>query len=135
MLTLTPDLYWLTLVIVLTALLWLPYILYLIAQMGLGAALWDPDGTHPLQAEWAQRSRRAHANAVENLVVFAPLTILVSALGLNDGLTAGAAMVYFWVRLGHAGVYTLGLPVVRTLLFAAGVACQLLMAGRILDLL
>jgi uncharacterized MAPEG superfamily protein len=132
MLPLTPDLTWLTLTPVLTALLWVPYILQLIVQVGLVSALADPTGAHPHEARWAQRAKRAHYNAIENIAVFAPLTILTTALGLNDAMTATVAMLYFWVRLVHYLVYTCALPFVRTLSFVAGVACQLAMAGRVM---
>jgi len=132
MLTLTTELYWLTAVTVLTGLLWVPYILQLIGQMGMIGALWDAEGAHPHEAPWAQRAKRAHYNAVENLAVFAPLTLLVVGLGLNDGVTAGAAVIYFWTRLAHFLIYLVGLPVVRTLAFAVGVGCQMAMAGRLL---
>ncbi len=133
--TLTPDLTWLTLTLTLTALLWVPYILQLIVQMGPLAALWDPTGAHPHEAEWALRAKRAHYNAIENLAVFAPLTVLVSLQGVNDGLTATAAAVYFWARLAHYGLYVTAVPVFRTVAFVTGFGCQMVMAGRILGVL
>ena len=132
MLTLTPDLMWLTLTLLLTSLFWVPYILQLIVQLGPVQAIWDPTGAHPHDADWALRAKRAHYNAVENLVVFAPLVILVSALGMNNALTAGAAMVFFFARAAQYFVHVLAIPAVRTLLFLVGFGCQLVMAGRIL---
>ncbi|PWE16915.1 hypothetical protein DDZ18_09375 [Marinicauda salina] len=128
----SPELFWLVLVTLLTALLWVPYILQLMAQMGPVGALMDAEGLHPHEAKWAQRAKRAHYNAVENLVVFAPLAITVHALGVGDGLTAGAAAVYFFARLAHYLFHVLGLPVVRTLAFLAGWVCQLALAFRLL---
>ena len=57
--TFTDDLYWLTLVTLLTGLLWVPYILQLIVQLGPVAAVWDPTGAHPHDADWALRAKRA----------------------------------------------------------------------------
>ncbi len=129
---LSPELVWLTRVAALTALLWVPYILQLIVQLGPVAAVWDPTGAHPHNADWALRAKRAHYNAVENLVVFAPLALMVGLLGHGDGLTASAAAIYFWVRLGHYVVHILALPVVRTVLFLIGFGCQLTLALRLM---
>ena len=38
--------------------------------------------------------------------------------------TAFACALYFWSRLAHAVVYTLGIPVLRTLPFAGGFVAQ-----------
>ncbi len=68
-----------------------------IIQLGPIDAIWDPTAAHPHDAEWALRAKRAHYNAVENLVVFAPLVILVHILGVADGLTAsrGCNSIFF----------------------------------------
>ena len=130
-----PELYWLTATVALTALLWLPYIVRFIAEIGLGKALWDPTGEHPIETPWAQRARRAHANAVENLVVFAPLAILVAQLGVGDSTTATAAMVFFFARLAHFVIYLFGLPVVRTLAFAVCWVCQVVLLLRLFGMI
>lgn len=130
--TMTPDLHWLILTLGLTALLWVPYILQLIVQMGPVAAVWDPTGAHPHKAEWALRAKRAHYNAVENMAVFAPLVILVSALGLNTAATATAAMVYFYARVAHYVIHILAIPALRTIAFLIGFGCQMVFLLRLL---
>ena len=40
--------------------------------------------------------------------------------GKADATTAFWAMAFFWLRLAHAVVYLLGIPFVRTVLFALG---------------
>lgn len=124
----TTELTWLAYVTVLTGLLWVPYILQLIVQLGPVAAIWDPTGAHPHDAEWAKRAKRAHYNAVENLAVFAPLTLMVVATGAASPLTAGAAILYFWARLAHFVIHVMALPVVRTVMFLIGFGCQAAMA-------
>lgn len=131
-LEMTPELYWLALVCGLTALLWVPYILQLIVQLGPVAAIWDPTGAHPHEAQWALRAKRAHYNAVENLVVFAPLVLMVVMLGKQDASTATAAALYFWVRVAHYVIHVLALPVIRTLVFLVGWGCQMFLLLRIL---
>jgi len=122
-----PELFWLTATIAMTALFWLPYILRFITEIGLRTALWDPTGEHPLKAAWAQRAHRAHQNAVENLVVFAPLAIMVHLLGLGSKATAAAAATYFAARAAHYVVYVFGIPVARTLVFFAAWGCQVVL--------
>lgn len=128
----SPELFWLTLVALLTALLWVPYILQLIAQMGVMGALMDGEGTHPHKAEWALRAKRAHYNAVENLVVFAPLALAVHVLGASTTATALAVAVYFWARLAHYLFHLFAVPVVRTLAFLVGWACQIVLGLTLL---
>jgi uncharacterized MAPEG superfamily protein len=121
---LSPELFWLAAATILTAVLWVPYILDRIAERGLWGALSNPPAAAAPRAAWANRMIAAHRNAVENLAVFAPL-VLVAVLAHRTGaVTAQAAMIYVFARLAHAVVYTAGIPVLRTLAFAAGwIAC------------
>jgi uncharacterized MAPEG superfamily protein len=120
----TTELLWLTLTIILTGLMWLPYILDRIMVRGVAGAMANPTRRDKPQSAWAERLFLAHSNAVENLIIFAPLVLLLDALGHSTQWTVLACAVYFWSRLAHAIVYTLGLPVVRTLAFAVGFLCQ-----------
>lgn len=133
--TLPPELYWLTLTCLLTGLLWVPYILQLIVQLGPVQAIWDPTGAHPHDADWALRAKRAHYNAVENLAVFAPLALVVALTGSGTSLTATAAAAYFFLRLAHYLIHTAAVPVVRTLVFLGGWACQMVLGLTLLGLI
>jgi uncharacterized MAPEG superfamily protein len=126
-----PELFYLTLVAAFTGLLWLPYILDRILVRGLMDAVGYPENPKP-QSGWAQRLQKAHANAVENLVVFATLVLVVNAIGISNATVAAACMVYFWARVVHAAVYTLGIPWLRTLAFATGFGAQAVLAWQIL---
>jgi uncharacterized MAPEG superfamily protein len=114
-----------------TALLWMPYILNRMAVRGIAATVSYPDTPAP-QAPWAQRLRLAHANAVENLVVFAALVLAAHAMNISTALTVLAACIYLWSRVAHALVYTLAIPWLRTLAFLGGVAAQLMFAWQLL---
>ena len=127
----TTELYYLVLVTVLTGILWIPYILDRIAVRGVGNAVGYPDDPRP-QSQWAQKLMSAHANAVENLVVFAALVLAADAAGISTPAIGTAAMVYFWARVVHAVAYTFAIPWVRTLSFVAGFACQAVIAWEIL---
>lgn len=111
------ELFWLTLTIAMTGLFWIPYILDRCAVRGLMGALGNPSPTAAPQSPWAQRMMAAHTNAVENLVLFAPLVLLLQDLKISSDTTVLACAVYFWARLAHYVVYTLGIAVVRTLAF------------------
>ncbi|MEM7668120.1 MAG: MAPEG family protein [Pseudomonadota bacterium] len=130
----TPELYWLAATAVLTSLLWVPYILNILAEMGVFPALLGRSGDDPGKAVWAQRAQRAHMNAVENLVVFAPLALGVHVAGAGSEMTALAAMAYFWLRLAVYIVHVAGIPIIRTLLFAGGVVCQLILGYALLSM-
>ena len=120
----TKELLWLTLTIILTGLMWVPYILDRVRVRGLMGAMANPSRKDKSQSEWAQRLYFAHTNAVENLIIFAPLVLILDAQGYSTPNTVIACAVYFWARLAHAIVYTMGVPVLRTLAFTVGFLAQ-----------
>ncbi|MCA9492701.1 MAG: MAPEG family protein [Myxococcales bacterium] len=120
----TPELRWLAATTLLTGGLWIPYVLDRMREHGVWAAMSNPERDQQPEAQWAYRLMSAHANAVENLVVFATLVLVTQAEGVSGTLTTVAAAVYFFARLTHAVVYTLGVPVARTLAFMTGVGAQ-----------
>ena len=75
---------------------------------------------------WAARAKRAHANLVENLAPFAILVLVAHVAGKANGMTALGAVIFFWARVAHLGVYTAGIVGLRTLVFFAGVAGEIL---------
>ena len=70
----------------------------------------------------------AHDNAVENLIIFAPLVLILNAIDYSTKWTVLACAVYFWARVAHIVVYALGLPVFRTLAFTVGFLAQAVLA-------
>jgi uncharacterized MAPEG superfamily protein len=131
----TNELYWLTLTLGLTALMAFPYVLNRMAVRGLMGAMSNPSDQDKPLSDWAQRAQRAHANAVENLVLFAPAVLAIQATGHSNALTATACALYFWSRLLHYVVYTAGIPVVRTLCFFGGWAGIIMLVAHLLNLL
>lgn len=118
------ELLWLTLTVILTGILWIPYTIDRIKVRGLMGAMANPSRNDKPQSPWAQRLYFAHTNAVDNLVVFAPLVLILDNMGHSTMSTQIACAVYFWARLAHAIVYGLGIPVARTLAFAVGFVAQ-----------
>ena len=84
----------------------------------------NPTRNDKPQSPWAQRLYFAHTNAVENLVIFAPLVLILDIMGHSTQSTVIACAVYFWARLAHVIIYTLGIPVLRTLAFTVGFLAQ-----------
>ena len=125
------ELLYLALVTAFTGLMWVPYVLDRIAVGGLMEAVGYPANPKP-QSPWAQRLKKAHANAVENLVVFAALILTAQALGITSAVIGSAAVVYFWARLVHAAAFAFAVPWVRTLAFTVGFLAQAAVAWQIL---
>ena len=134
MAAITPELFYTTLTTAFTGVLWMPIIVNRLAEMGPWKALSNPEPDVRPHADWAYRLAHAHRNAIENLVVFAPLAIIVHALGLNSPMTATAAAAFFFARLAHALIYTFGIPLLRTIAFFIGFLAQMALAARILGL-
>lgn len=129
---LSPELRYTALTAALTGLIWIPYIINRILEMGVLSATGNPDADPRPKAKWAIRCMNAHRNAIENLVVFAPLAIIVHMLGLSTGLTAMASMVFFAARTAHLVIYVCGIPFLRTIAFSIGFACEMILAYTIL---
>src|ERR1700739_179287 len=124
----TRELSWLALAVILTGLLWIPYILNRCQVRGMLGAMANPSRNDKPHAEWATRLMFAHDNAVENLVVFAPLVLILAELDYSTKWPVYATAVYFWARVAHLIVYTMGLPVFRTLAFTVGFFAQVVLA-------
>jgi uncharacterized MAPEG superfamily protein len=120
----TRELFWLTWTVILTGVLWIPYSINRTQVRGLMGAMANPSRGDKPHAPWATRLMFAHDNAVENLVIFASLVLILNALDYSTTWTALAAAVFFWARLAHVIVYTLGLPVFRTAAFTVGFLAQ-----------
>jgi uncharacterized MAPEG superfamily protein len=116
----TTDLRYLAYTALLTATLWIPYV---VSQVVTNGFLRPPNYLDPTPRPlplWGKRADRAHLNAVEAFAPFAVLVIVVQLAGKANATTAMLAMLFFWLRLVHAIVYLLGIPYVRTLVFVAG---------------
>jgi uncharacterized MAPEG superfamily protein len=119
----SPELKYLALTTMLTASLWIPYI---VAQVMTNGPLRPENYVDPTMRPvplWGQRANRTHINAVETFAPFAALVILVQITNKNDSMTAFWAMSYFWIRLAHAIVFIAAIPYIRTILFVLGYVC------------
>src|ERR1700751_2714583 len=105
----TRELFWLTWTVILTGVLWIPYIINRSQVRGLMGSMANPSRGDKPHAPWATRLMFAHDNAVENLVIFAPLVLILAQVDYSTKWTVLARSVYFWARVAHLIVYTLGL--------------------------
>lgn len=128
----TSELYSLTVISAATALMWVPYVTARMTTFGVTRAIGVPGADYPVDAPWADRARRAHLNAIENLAVFAPLVLVGAIIGLSTWVTMLAAQVYVVARLAHYVIYVAGIPVLRTIAFLAGACATLALAAEIL---
>lgn len=105
---------------VFTVLMWVPYIIARLAVWGLKDFVTNyPQGfpaTEPEPPLWAQRAKRAHLNMVETLPAF--IAVVIAAAFLPDRVDGDFvghwAMIFYYARVVHYIVYSLGIPFLRT---------------------
>src|SRR6266481_6553230 len=114
------DLRYLAFTAILTASLWIPYIVCQVATNGFLTRSNYIDPTPRSLPLWGKRADRTYINAVETFAPFAALVIAVHLAGKANAMTAFWTTSFFWLRLAHAAVYLLGIPYVRTLIFTLG---------------
>ena len=114
------ELKYLAFTAMLTAALWIPYIVCQVMTNGFLAAENYVNPTARPVPLWGKRADRVYINAVETFAPFAALVILIHLAGKENATTAFLAMSFFWLRLAHAVVYWFGIPFVRTLIFTLG---------------
>ena len=100
------------------------------SQVGLATLAGNRD-TIPQLTGWALRATRAHLNMLESLVVFAIFVLVADATGRLNETTALGANLFFWGRLAYAVVYVIGIPWLRTLIWAVSIAGLLVILSQI----
>ncbi len=83
---------------------------------------------------WIHRAWRAHLNLLEQFLPFAVVVLVAHLAGVSNGVTAGAAAVFFALRLAHAVWKIGGFPVlpIRPLIFTAGWVAILVIGWQVL---
>ena len=116
------ELKYLALTAILTASLWIPYV---VSQVTTNGFLEPPNYVDPAPRPvplWGKRADRVYINAVETFAPFAALVILIQLTGKANAATAFLAMSFFWLRVAHAIVYWAAIPYIRTVIFTLGYA-------------
>ena len=117
------DLKYLAFTAMLTAALWIPYVVSQVMTNGfLQPQNYVDPAPRPLPL-WGRRADRAYLNAVEVFAPFAALVIVAHIAGKANAMTAFWAACFFWLRLAHAVVYLLAWPWIRTVIFTLGFVC------------
>jgi len=119
----SPELKYLALTAILTASLWIPYIVAQVVTNGLLTPQNYVDPTPRPVPLWGKRADRVYMNAIETFAPFAALVLLVHEAGKESGTTAFWTMSFFWLRVAHAIVYLAALPYIRTIVFVLGWIC------------
>ena len=114
------DLAYLAYTAMLTAALWVPYV---VAQVKTNGPLTPGNYRDPTPRPlplWGKRADRAYLNAVEVFAPFAALVIIAHLSGKSNAMTAFWAECFFWLRVVHAVVYWFAIPYIRTIVFTLG---------------
>ena len=81
------------------------------------------------------RMLRVVDNHREGLTMFAPVVLIAAVANIHNGMTVLGAQLFFYSRLVHAILYVTGIPLVRPLFWAVGVAGAVMVLLAILGLL
>ncbi len=72
----------------------------------------------PFQA----RMKRVVDNHREGLILFAPLVLIAAQQGVSTSTTVLGAQLFFYSRVAHAALYIAGVPAIRPIVWAVGIA-------------
>ena len=75
------------------------------------------------------RFQRAFGNFRETFVYFAVAVLVVTTMVKNNPASALGAQLYFWSRVAYVPVYAAGIPVLRTLIWAASIVGLVMVLG------
>jgi len=78
------------------------------------------------------RLQRAFGNFRETFVYFAVAVLVVTTMAKNNATSALGAQLYFWSRVAYVPVYAAGIPVLRTLIWAASIVGLVMVLGAAL---
>lgn len=111
---------------------WVPYILERFVSRGIMGTFANPSPDLPDQSAWAQRAKAAHKVGIETFAAFGPLAVYGVMKMPEDGYLGTLAMAYFVGIAAHYIIYTIGVPVLRTVAFLLASLATIAMALRLL---
>lgn len=82
--------------------------------------------------QWVGRAQRAHRNLLESLLPFAALVLVAHAADVSNAYTVLGAQLFFYARLAYAAIYIAGIPWLRTVAWAVGLAGLLLILAQLI---
>jgi uncharacterized MAPEG superfamily protein len=116
----SPDLKYLVWTIALTVVQSVIAVLGAQTQFGLPALAGNRENLPPTTG-WADRAARAHRNMLESFALFAALVLVAQAAGKANATTALGSELFFWARLIYLPVFLIGIPWLRTGIWAVSV--------------
>lgn len=116
----SPDLRVLLWTLVLTFVEVLVAVLAANAEVGLGVLAGNRDGLPPLTG-FAGRTQRAHRNMLESLPLFIALVLIAQITAKANAVTLTGCELFFWGRLAHWVIYSIGIPWLRTIAWVVSV--------------
>ncbi|MEM8656691.1 MAG: MAPEG family protein, partial [Pseudomonadota bacterium] len=83
---------------------------------------------------WVHRAYRAHQNLLEQMMPFAVIVLVAHVQGVSTGVTVGASIAFFWLRVAHAVGMISGIArfPLRPIIFTAGWLCILAIGWQVL---
>src|SRR5690348_1644010 len=81
------------------------------------------------------RMLRVVDNHREGITMFAPVILIAAVANVHSGMTVLGAQMFFYSRLVHAVLYVTGIPLVRPLFWAVGLAGTVIVLLAILGLI
>jgi uncharacterized MAPEG superfamily protein len=90
------------------------------------------DGEGPPKRPLTARLQRAQANLFETLPLFAAAVLIAHVAALHSGQTVLACELYLAARVLYVPLYAVGVPVVRTLVWAVSLAGLVMLLKAIL---
>lgn len=121
----TPELYYLALTALITAVIWIVHVAAIVKTYGFYGPKEYKEGKVLALPDWGQRAMRCHQNSVEQLAPFAVFVLVAHLTGANNEVTAVAAMAFFWLRFAYTVAFWIGVPYLRTALFVAAWVAEL----------
>ena len=115
----TTDLWYLAVTALLTASLWIPYVICQTMTNGPLKAHNYKDPTPRPVPLWGMRAHRAYQNAIEVFAPFAVLVLIIFLTGKENSTTMYLTAAFFWLRFAHALAFFSGTAFIRirTVLF------------------
>lgn len=116
--------------------------IFLLAWMPSSIAKWKSFGPKWLMSNrnpvtgkelrpWGARAERAHQNLKDNFPGFVVAILLLGITNHFDSLTAWAAGLYVFGRLGHFLFYVLGHVPLRAIFFMLALSCNLFLLLKV----
>ena len=98
-----------------------------ILENGLSYAMSPQDDEREVEGLYAGRINRAFYNLIETYSAFIALALALAITGKTGGTGLLGAQIWFWARVVYVPIYIAGVPVVRTLVWAASVVGLVMM--------